>query len=92
MSLTIKETNGIFNLEGSINAATAKYFQTHFETILNASKKLTINIDNIIEIDINGMKALKRLHTNALIFNRYFYIVGNGCKEIYDEFRFNSVA
>lgn len=92
MALTIKENNGIFFAEGTLTTSTAKNFQRHLEFILNSYNMLTINIDSINEIDDSGMMALRALYTNALINNRSFYVVGNGCKEIYDDFRYTNVA
>jgi len=92
MSLTIKENNGEFLVEGAINASTAKNFQNHCEALLKAFGELTINIEKITSIDVNGLTALRALYDNALNFNRGFFIVGNGCKEIYDEFRYTVAA
>ncbi|NNC45826.1 MAG: hypothetical protein HKN99_08085 [Winogradskyella sp.] len=92
MALTIKENNGVFFAEGTLNTSTAKNFQSHLEFILNSYNMLTINIDNIEEIDASGMMALRALYTNALINNRSFYVLGDGCKEIYDDFRYTNVA
>ncbi len=92
MALTIKENNGEFLVEGAINASTAKHFQNHCEMLLNALGDLTINIENITAIDKSGLCALRALYDNALNHNRGFYMVGVGCKEIYDEFRFTVAA
>ncbi len=92
MALTIKENNGEFLVEGAINASTAKHFLNHCEMLLNAFGDLTINIENITEIDKNGLQALRVLYDNALNYNRGFYMIGVGCKEIYDEFRFTAAA
>ena len=92
MALTIKQNNGEFLVEGSINSTTAKHFQIHCEALLNAFNELTINIEKVTSIDKNGLQALRALYDNALNYNRGFFIVGNGCKEIYDEFRFTVAA
>jgi anti-anti-sigma regulatory factor len=92
MALTIKENNGEYVVEGAINASTAKHFQNHCELLMKALGELTINIENITEIDKSGLNALKDLYDNALNYNRGFYMVGVGCKEIYDEFRFTVAA
>ncbi|MGB0980477.1 MAG: hypothetical protein ACPGUH_00115 [Winogradskyella sp.] len=76
MTPIIKENNGVFLVEGSINTATTKSFETHFKTI----ERLTITIKNITCINAN------RLYTNTLNYNRDFFIVYNGCKEIYNDF------
>jgi len=92
MALTIKEKNNVFTVEGSINASTARHFQSHFEMLLNTFRELTIDIESVSEIDKNGLAAIKVLYDNALSNNRAFFILGTGCKEIYDEFRYSVTA
>lgn len=87
MESRITQQNGIFLVEGAINANTALVFQNYLRTILNAYGELTINIENVTEIDAHGMNALRALYTNAERQNRPFDIIGYGCKEIYDDFR-----
>ncbi len=92
MALKITEQNRTFLVEGTINASTAMNFQNHLEAILNTYGTLTIDIENVTEIDANGMHALRALYSNALIYNRPFYIIGTGCKEIYEDFMFTDAA
>lgn len=92
MALTITQQESIFLVEGTINATTANQFKNHLEFLLLYSKALTINIDGLQAIDINGMNTLRDLHTTALIQNKKFSIVGYGCKEIYDDFQYNNAA
>ncbi|TWO32716.1 STAS domain-containing protein [Seonamhaeicola sediminis] len=92
MALKIKENNGTFFIEGSINASTVKQFKNHVEFLLLYTKGVTLNIDEVTEIDTNGMHALRDLYTVALIKNKSFYIIGNGCKEIFQDFESNLAA
>ena len=92
MALTIKENNGIFLVEGTINATTVKQFKNHLEFLLLYANGLTINIDGVKAIDANGMKVLRALNTTALVYNKPFEIVGYGCKAIYDDFQYNNAA
>lgn len=92
MALIIKENNNVFKVEGVINAGTAKNFQSHFELLLNVYGDLIIDIDNVSEIDANGINAIKALYNNASLNNKDFFIVGNGCKEISDELRYTVAA
>jgi len=88
MSLTITEDNGKFLIEGTINATTAKNLKMHCKTLLKGCAEVTIDIQQISYIDVNGLLALRELYDLARQTNTAFYIVGDGCKEIYDEFRF----
>lgn len=92
MALRIKENNGTFFIEGSINASTLKQFKNHMEFLILYTKGVTLNIEGVEEIDKNGMNALRDLYTASLVNNKPFYIVGTGCKEIFDDFESNFAA
>lgn len=92
MALTIKENNGIFKVESSLNATTAKNFQSHFETILNTYGELTLNIKHIESTDVYGANALKTLSNNALTYGRDFFSVANDCIGVYKEFKLTNAA
>ncbi|WP_397364624.1 STAS domain-containing protein [Olleya sp. R77988] len=92
MALTIIRNNNTFLVEGKINASTASNFKTHFNITLNTLSDLTINIDNVTEIDENGVAALKVIYKNAKTWNKSFAIVGYGCKAIYEELLLTNIA
>ncbi|WP_052467068.1 STAS domain-containing protein [Psychroserpens damuponensis] len=92
MALQILEQNGIFNLHGRLTTATSQSFLNHFKNIITSVNDVTINIDKVSEIDATGMSAIRVLYDNALQYNRNFFIIGNGCKEIYEEFRYTEEA
>ncbi|GAA0738800.1 MULTISPECIES: STAS domain-containing protein [Flavobacteriaceae] len=92
MALSITRNEKTFEVKGRINAATASYFQAHFAIALNSGNGLSIDINNVTEIDSNGMRALKSLYEKAEAWKKPFYILGNGCKEIFDELRLKNVA
>lgn len=92
MALKIKEQNGIFLVEGYINTSTVKQFKNHVAFLILYTKALTLDINAVKEIDTNGMQALRDLYTNAVINNKDFFVVGNGCKEIFQDFESHIVA
>ncbi|MDO5969066.1 STAS domain-containing protein [Flavivirga aquimarina] len=92
MALKITEENGTFLLEGVINATTATNFKNHLESIFNEHETLTIDIENVTKIDVKGMQTIRALYSNALTLNKPFYIIGTGCKEIYDDFALINAA
>lgn len=89
---TINECNGNFVVKGVVNVLSARCFRSKCEKLLNTHGELTINIEQITEIDKAGLVAIRTLYDNALNHNRGFYMVGVGCKEIYDEFRYTVAA
>lgn len=90
MALTITRENGVFMIAGAINASTSKHLENHFGSLLEKYNEVTINIDKVSHIDATGLSALRALYQSCLTnYNKAFYIIGNGCKEIYDDFRYN---
>lgn len=94
MALIIKkQTNGIYYLEGSINTNTSYYLRSHLMRIIHQDREVTINIDKVNLIDEDGLAVLKEFYFKSLsIYNTAFFIVGFGCKEIYDDFRISQIA
>jgi len=87
MTLQIFEKNEIFYLNGRLNRSTLKSFISYFEYNLSRNKNVIINIDNVIEIDKSGLEAMRNFAKVAILKQKVFSIVGNGCKEIYDDFK-----
>ena len=92
MALTITEQNGTYLVKGIIDTVTVKQFKNHLEFLLLYTKALTINIDGIQAIDVNGMNVLRDLNIKAQVYNKEFSVIGYGCKEIYDDFQYNIAA
>jgi len=92
MALQILEQNGTFELQGSLTASTTRSFIIHFEHIIKTVKDVTINIDKVNSIDTTGVDALKTLIAIALRSNNIFSVVGNGCKDIYDDYKSSFAA
>lgn len=79
-------------VEGTINSKTVKQFKKHLEFLIIYSKALTINIEGVLSIDKDGMKAIEALHKMALTYKKPFTIIGYGCKEIYDDIQVDDAA
>lgn len=92
MSLIIKENNGIFLVEGSINTKTVAQFKNHLEFLLLYKNAVTIDIDGVSAIDKMGMNAIKALNNMALNSKKSFDIVGYGCKAIYEDILESNLA
>jgi len=92
MSLTITESNGTFFLNGNINSGTCGFLKNHLESQINLKNEVTINIESVKEIDVNGVFILRTLYDNAAKHNKTFWITGHGCKSIYEEFKYSIPA
>ncbi|MEP3837631.1 MAG: STAS domain-containing protein [Algibacter sp.] len=84
MPLIIKESKGVFLLEGIINSTTLKKFKEHLEFLLTYTKSVTINIEKVSAIDKNGLKVIHELFQVAKASKKSFAVIGYGCKAIYE--------
>ncbi|MCL6293960.1 STAS domain-containing protein [Jejuia spongiicola] len=92
MALTITEQNGIYFAAGAINVMTALSFKNHIETVMLNLEDLVINIENVTEIDTGGMIALRSIYAYTVKHDIKFFVVGTGCKEVYDDLYLSNVA
>lgn len=92
MVLQILECNGTFYLKGALNVTTSNPFIHHFENVFKKMKEVTVNIDQVEEIDRSGVDAFKEIYSIAEKERKQFSVIGNGCKDLYDEFKYFPVA
>ncbi|GGD11653.1 STAS domain-containing protein [Hyunsoonleella pacifica] len=92
MALKITQKKEIFSVFGIINNTTALNFQNHISLAMKDVKELIIDIENVTTIDSAGMKALRAIYANCMTNNKRIYIIGTGCKEVYDDLYVTSVA
>ncbi|MBF4984668.1 hypothetical protein FNJ87_10110 [Nonlabens mediterrranea] len=92
MSLTIKRTQGIYQLSGILNATTSNCLVNHINFLLDEEAEVNINIDGLKLIDQNGVAAFMTIMSYSLRPDKNIYISGNGYKDIYNEYRYRSIA
>lgn len=78
MALTITEKNNVFIVEGSINASTSKSLINHCKSFLKAFGEVSIDLQQIAHIDMNGLLAIKSLYAFAQKSKTNFFVVGDG--------------
>ncbi|WP_203258747.1 STAS domain-containing protein [Hyunsoonleella ulvae] len=92
MALKITQKKDTFSVFGIINNTTALNFQNHISLAIKDVKELIIDIENVTSIDSAGMKAIRTIYADCMANNKRIYIVGTGCKEVYDDLYVTSVA
>ena len=92
MALQITEQNGTFLVHGQLNSITTRSFIIHFKYIIEQHNNVVINIDCVTEIDEDGLEGIKSLIAIALLNHKMFSVIGNGCKDIYQDFNCSQVA
>ncbi|MFY7671051.1 hypothetical protein ACOSP6_08155 [Tenacibaculum sp. MEBiC06402] len=90
LQVTLKKEE--LHFEGRINSTTARLFIIHVEYYVEKFENILINIENVTEIDNDGMEAIKIVWAMTLRKNKDFSITGCGCKDIYDHFETSLVA
>lgn len=92
MALQITQQNGTFLVSGKLNTSTTRSFIIHFEYIIEQYQNVILNIDGVSEIDYDGLEGIKTLTAIALRNHKMFSVIGNGCKDIYQDFNCSQVA
>ncbi len=92
MALKITQNKETFSVFGIINAITASNFKKHISVAMKDVKELVIDIEHVTEIDTSGMKAMRSLYADCMAMHKRIYIVGTGCKEVYDDLYVSNVA
>lgn len=85
MSLKITENNSTYYLKGAISKSTVKFFVNYFKRKLSKKQKVVLNIDKTKYIDKLGLNALKNILKKGKQKSKDVFIIGTGCKEIYDD-------
>jgi ABC-type transporter Mla MlaB component len=92
MALQITEQNGTFLVSGKLNSTTARAFVIHFEYFIEEYQNVVVNIDGVTEIDFDGFEGIKTVTAIALRNHKMFSVIGNGCKDVYQDFNCSMVA
>ncbi len=92
MALQIAQQNGTFLVNGQLNSSTTRSFIIHFEYMIEQHENIVVNIDGVYEIDPDGLEGIKTLTAIALRNHKMFSVIGNGCKDIYQDFNCSQVA
>ncbi len=86
MPLKISKKKSVYHLKGEIVTSNVTPLLNYFTKKIDKKKKITLNIEEAIQIDKNGLNAIQQLMVLASTKQKNFSIIGGGCKEIYDHF------
>lgn len=87
MTLIIKKSNNVYDLEGSLNKLNVHIFQNKFQNIFNNKSDLILSIVNLEKIDSAGVNAIAKLHNESIIRLKRLSIIGLGNQELFDRFK-----
>lgn len=86
MAILIENQDNLFSVKGEINKSNAVILKGYIEAQFNRYSEVTVDINNVHRIDKKGIDALTALYQSSLQRGINFRIVGDGCKDIYDDF------
>lgn len=92
MNLKITSSNNFFKLKGILDRNSLDLFQHEFKNIFEKVSTLTISIEEVEWMDHYGVKAMTGLHNEAIMKNKKLSIIGLGCKELYEHFKYKTTA
>ncbi|WP_299250648.1 STAS domain-containing protein [uncultured Lacinutrix sp.] len=92
MALTISQQDNTITLEGKLNATTVRNFKMHFGLIQNPFRNLTIDFDEVTEIDESALYTLKEMYKNEALKSNPFFVTGFRSEEIYEDYQFSNIA
>jgi anti-anti-sigma regulatory factor len=92
MNLKITHSHNFFKLKGILDKQSLGVFQNEFNNIFERVNALTISIEEIEWMDRYGVKAMTGLHDEAILKNKKLSIIGLGCKELYEHFKYKTTA
>ncbi|NJM80048.1 MAG: STAS domain-containing protein [Flavobacterium sp.] len=87
MTLEITNNQGIFEINGLLNAQNTSSIKSYFENLIENNKTVTISLDKINDIDKVAAKCLGSLYRKAISMNKVFYIIGSENKKVRDLFK-----
>lgn len=87
MALKITNYNNFYQLKGVLDRNSVYSFQQEFKHIFKKLNTITISIEGIESMDKYGVNAMAELHNQAIIENKKFAIIGNGCEDLYHHFK-----
>ena len=92
MNLKITHCNNFFKLKGILDKKSLSVFYKEFNDIFDRENSLTINIEEVEWMDPYGVKAMTELHNEAISKNKKLSIIGMGCRDLYDHFKYQTTA
>ncbi|MEC4003990.1 STAS domain-containing protein [Flavobacterium sp. SUN052] len=86
MALQITNNSGILEINGNLNSQNTNSFNNYFNALLESTNFITISLNNVVEMDINGLNTIVGLYKKALTKNSIFYIIGQENQRVVDLF------
>lgn len=80
--LQINNTNGVFEVKGSLVAENSGNLRNYFELLLQHKENIVLSLDKIESMDASGIHTIISLYKKAIQTNKVFSIIGKSNKKI----------
>jgi len=87
MSLEIRKANNYFKVKGTLNKKNVHLFENEFKQILDIFNAITISLEDLVNVDKYGLKAIDRIQNEAHLKNKRLSIIGAGSNALYHHFK-----
>lgn len=92
MKLIITNDDNVYKVKGNLIKMNIPIFKNQLKDIFNQTDNVILNLQEIINIDNQGVVAITQLHNEALSKNKKLSIIGLGKGELSSHFNSNQVA
>jgi len=87
MNLKITYYNNYFKLKGVLDRKSVNFFFSELSHIIDKVDSLTVSLEGIERIDRHGVRALAKLHNEAISKNKQLSFVGIGANGFYNHLK-----
>lgn len=92
MNLKITQSSTFFKIKGILDKSSIDVFHSEFKHIFERVNTLTISIEEVEWMDQDGVNAMAALHNEAILKNKKLSIIGLGCKDLYEHFKYQTAS
>lgn len=82
MAIQIKEEYGILTILGVLNSETARLIAHHVKQLLEKSERVTISIEEVLDMDALAARAMEKLYRDSAQRNKILSIFGKQNRNI----------
>ncbi|WP_055442660.1 STAS domain-containing protein [Lacinutrix himadriensis] len=92
MKLIITNSNNIYKVKGNLIKMNIPIFKNELKDVFNQADTIVLNLQELTNIDNQGVVAIAQLHNEALSKNKKLSIVGLNNGQLSTPFKSSKVA
>jgi len=92
MNLLVTNYNNTYKVKGNLVKMNIRVFQNELKDVFKNRDAITLNLQELNNIDNHGVTAIAQLHNEAITKNKKLAIIGFGNNQLMNHFKSNKVA